>query len=29
MELGRIGLGRMDSNMTKRLVRGGHAVKKS
>jgi 6-phosphogluconate dehydrogenase (decarboxylating) len=29
MELGRIGLGRMESNMTERFVLGGHAVKKS
>jgi 6-phosphogluconate dehydrogenase (decarboxylating) len=29
MELAMIGLGRMDSNMTERLVLGGHAVKKS
>jgi 6-phosphogluconate dehydrogenase len=28
MELTMIGLGRMGANMTERLVRGGHAVKK-
>ena len=28
MELGMIGLGRMGANMTERLVRGGHKVKK-
>jgi 6-phosphogluconate dehydrogenase (decarboxylating) len=28
MDLGMIGLGRMDGNMAERLVRGGHEIEK-